>query len=113
MFNREQWHKFKVEPFIWDDLIMYAKASWERVVKQVKISIFLGEVVLQGFDQACGVLTSFVEDENHLELEMARQLGSSTLSWSIWWLCVWGGGGGVYPWWGCVGVNFYMAVFHV
>ena len=27
---------------------MYAKASWERVVKQVKISIFLGEVVLQG-----------------------------------------------------------------
>ena len=29
---------------------MYAKATWEWVVKQVKINIFSAEALLQGFD---------------------------------------------------------------
>ena len=33
-----------------DDLIMYAKTTWEWVVKQVKINIFSDEAQLQGFD---------------------------------------------------------------
>lgn len=41
--SQDQWHETKVKYLIWDDLIMYTKIAWERVVKYVKISTFLIE----------------------------------------------------------------------
>jgi hypothetical protein len=39
VFNRGQWHESKVKHCIWDELIIYAKAAWDRMIKQIKISI--------------------------------------------------------------------------
>ena len=50
MFNHEQRHEFKVNQRIWDELIIYAKATWKWVVEQIKINIFSTVVILQGFD---------------------------------------------------------------
>ena len=54
LFNNEQWHESKVKYLIWDDLLMYAKVAWERVVNFVKISIYLAEALRVGFDQTRG-----------------------------------------------------------
>ena len=61
VFNHEQWHEFKVKHKIWDELLIYAKAAWEHVLNQIKISVFFAVAMLQGFDRTCGVLgISFV-----------------------------------------------------
>ena len=41
---------------IWDDLIIYAKAAWEHVLKQIKINNFSAVDMLQGFDKTFGGL---------------------------------------------------------
>ena len=46
VFNWEQWHKSKIKHLVWNDLIMYTKAAWERVVKYV----FLGKALFPSFD---------------------------------------------------------------
>ena len=51
VFNYEQWHEPKVKLRIWDDLIIYAKSAWERVIKQVKNIIFSAAAMLLGLDQ--------------------------------------------------------------
>jgi hypothetical protein len=35
--NQKQWHESKVKHLIWDDLIMYAKVAWERVVNLLRL----------------------------------------------------------------------------
>lgn len=34
---------------MWDDLVMYAKVTWARVVNYVKISAYLVEALIKGF----------------------------------------------------------------
>jgi hypothetical protein len=51
VFNREQWHKSTVKHSIWDELIIYAKEAWNRVIEQIKISNFSTATMLQGFDK--------------------------------------------------------------
>lgn len=55
VFNHEEWHNSRVKHRIWDELIIYAKAAWERVIKQIKINNFSTMAMLQGFDQTWGV----------------------------------------------------------
>lgn len=52
--TKEQWHKSKVKHLIRDDLIMYAKVTWARVVKLVKNNAYSNEALLKGFDQIWG-----------------------------------------------------------
>ena len=54
VFNQEQWHETRVKHRIWDELILYAKSAWERVLKQIKISKFSMAGLLQSFDQYLG-----------------------------------------------------------
>jgi hypothetical protein len=62
LFNHEQWHESKVKPLIWDDLIMYAKMAWARVITFVKISAYSVEALLKGFIQTWGIGKSFVDE---------------------------------------------------
>lgn len=39
-------------PSRWDELIVYVRAAWEHVVKQIKITSLSVAAMLQGFDQA-------------------------------------------------------------
>ena len=55
VFNHEQRHEFKVNQRIWDEVIIYAKATWKWVVEQIKINIFSTAVILQGFDKNLGL----------------------------------------------------------
>lgn len=48
-------HEPKVKHCTWDELIIYAKATWEWVIKQFKISSFSIAAMLQGLDQMWGV----------------------------------------------------------
>jgi hypothetical protein len=61
-FNQEQQHVSKVKHRIWDEVIIYAKAAWNQVVKQIKISSFSAEAMLQGFDKIGVLGMCFVED---------------------------------------------------
>jgi hypothetical protein len=45
VFNLEQWHVSRVKHHIWDELIIYAKAAWNQVVKLIKISKFSAEAL--------------------------------------------------------------------
>ena len=60
VFNREQWHESKVKHRIWGELIIYAKAAWNRVIKQIKICRFSAVAMLQGFDKTWGERNVFV-----------------------------------------------------
>ena len=40
VFNQEQWHESEVKHLICDDLVMYAKVAWARIVKYVEISAY-------------------------------------------------------------------------
>jgi hypothetical protein len=51
VFNREQWHEAEVKHKIWDELIIYVKATWKRVLKQIKTSSFSTVAMLQGIDK--------------------------------------------------------------
>lgn len=39
---------------MWDELIIYAKVAWERVLEQIKISSFSATAMLQEFDKTRG-----------------------------------------------------------
>lgn len=39
---------------IWNELIIYAKSVWKRVMAQIKISSFLAEAMLKAFDKTWG-----------------------------------------------------------
>lgn len=52
LFGERIPNKFAIKHLIWDDLIMYAKMAWARVVKLVEISIYLAEALLKGFDDS-------------------------------------------------------------
>ena len=54
VFNHEQWHESKVKHRNWDELIIYAKEAWNRVIEQIKISSFSAVAMLQGFDKTWG-----------------------------------------------------------
>ena len=54
VFNREHWHESKVKHRIWDELIIYAKATWDKVIKQIKISRFSALALLRKFDLTWG-----------------------------------------------------------
>lgn len=72
----------KVKHLIWDNLIMYAKVAWARVVKFVKISIYLAKALLKGFDQSWGVRHIHcrkMRNERHLELGKTTYVGSLAL----------------------------------
>ena len=62
MFNHEHWCELKVKHCIWDELIIYAKAAWEWVIKQIKINNFFVVVMLQGFDKTGGGHGCVLED---------------------------------------------------
>ena len=53
VFNQEQWHESKMKQVIWDDLIVYTKVAWARVVKLIEISIYSTEL-LKGIDDSWG-----------------------------------------------------------
>ena len=68
IFNHEQWHETRVKHRIWDELILYAKSAWERVLKQIKISKFLMVGLLQSFDQTWGARNVLCRRHNlHVE----------------------------------------------
>jgi hypothetical protein len=54
VFNHEQWHESKVKQRLWDELIIYAKAAWDRAIEQLKIMSFSMAAMLQGFDKTWG-----------------------------------------------------------
>lgn len=54
VFNHVQWNKAKVKHHIWNDLILYAKGAWDKLEKNIKISEFSAEALLQGFDRMWG-----------------------------------------------------------
>ena len=51
VFNHEQWHESKVKHRIWDELIIYVEAAWERVLKQIKINNLFVVTMLQDIDE--------------------------------------------------------------
>ena len=68
MFNHEQWHESKVKHQIWDELIVYAKVAWERVIKQIKISSFSAKAMLQDFDLTWGAKNILVGGTTYILL---------------------------------------------
>ena len=70
VFNLEQWHVSKVSRRIWDDLIIYAKMAWSRVLELIKISSFSAAALLQGFDKSWGARNVLCKRHTHrMELE--------------------------------------------
>jgi hypothetical protein len=127
VFNYEHWHESKVKHRIWDELIIYAKAAWERVIKHIKISSFSTVAMLQGFDQTWGARNVLCRRNNlHIEWNWKRQhrwvVQLSAGSFFGGARVVLGrrgggspchGGPGGLSMVGSVGVAFYMAVFHI
>jgi hypothetical protein len=57
----------------WDELIMYAKTAWERVLKQIKISKFSAVSMLQGFDKTWGAKNVLCRRHNlHIEWNLKK-----------------------------------------
>lgn len=54
VFNKEEWHEFKLIHLIWDDLIMYVKVAWTHMVKLIDISVDSYEGFLRNFDDLGG-----------------------------------------------------------
>ena len=74
VFNHEQWHEAKVKHRIWDELIIYTKATWERVIKHIKISSFSAVAMLQGSDQTWGARNVLCRKNNlHITWNWKRQ----------------------------------------
>jgi hypothetical protein len=68
VFNHKQWHETRVKHHIWDELILYAKVAWERVLKHIKISAFSALALLQGFDNTWGARNVLCRRHNlHIE----------------------------------------------
>ena len=73
VFNHEQWYESKVKQRIWDDLIIYTKAVWKRVLEQIKISNFTVVTMLQGFDRTWGARGVLCRRRNlHIEWNWKR-----------------------------------------
>jgi hypothetical protein len=68
VFNHEQWHESKVKHRIWDELIIYAEAAWERVLKQIKINNLSLATMLQDFDETWGA-RNFLCRRNNLHIQ--------------------------------------------
>lgn len=105
VFNYEQWHESKIKHLIWDNLILYAKVAWDRVVKFVKISPYSAKPFSKALMKLGGLGMCFVDGlENHVELETPTYVGT----WHVGHLADWGLGivfgwvGGLVgcPWWG-------------
>ena len=64
VFNHEHWHESKVKHWVWDELIFYAKATWNRVVRLIKISIFSTEALIKGFDKTWGARNALCRRHN-------------------------------------------------
>ena len=74
VFNCEQWHESKVKLRIWDELFMYAKAVWDQVIKQIKLSSFSAVAMLQGFDRTWGARNVLCKRQNlHIDWNWKRQ----------------------------------------
>lgn len=73
MFNPKHWHESKVKHRIWGELIIYAKAAWERVLKQIKINIVSVAAMLQGFDKMWGARNVLCRTNLHIEWNWKRQ----------------------------------------
>ena len=59
---------------IWDELIIYAKVVWERVIKHIKISCFSATAMLQGFDKTWGARNVLCRRNNlHISWIWKRQ----------------------------------------
>ena len=54
VFNHVQWHEAKTKQIIWDGLLVYGKAAWNRVLETIKINKFSMVAMIQGFDQTWG-----------------------------------------------------------
>jgi hypothetical protein len=75
VFNQEQWNEFKLKQRIWDELIIYAKAAWTRVLEQIKISSFSAEAMLNSFDRTWGARSVLCRRRNLLiEWNWKRQV---------------------------------------
>lgn len=64
IFNHKLWHDSKVKHIIWNDIILYPKVTWERVVKNVKISAFSTIVLAQSFDGIWSLGTVLCRHDN-------------------------------------------------
>ena len=74
VFNHEQWHESKVKQRNWDELIIYAKAAWKRVLEHIKTSNFLVAATTQGFDKTWGARSVLCRRHNlHMEWNWNRQ----------------------------------------
>lgn len=61
VFNQEEWLESKVKHVIWNELNLYTKVAWVRVVKLIDISIYLVEGLLKGFDETWDPRGFFVD----------------------------------------------------
>ena len=74
VFKNEQWHESRAKHHIWDELIMYAKAAWKWVIKQIKISSFSAMALLQGFNKMWGARNIFCgRNDLHIEWDWKAQ----------------------------------------
>ena len=68
VLNNEQWHETRVKHRIWDELVLYAKAAWNKVLKQIKTCPLSTMAMLQGFDQSWGARNVLCKRHNlHIE----------------------------------------------
>lgn len=72
VFNYERWHESKVKHMIWDELIIYAKAAWDGVIKQIKISSFSTVAMSQGFDKTWDTKNILCK-RNNLQIEWSSK----------------------------------------
>jgi hypothetical protein len=54
VLNHEQWHESKSKHLVWDDLIIYAKVGWERLIKYVMINTYSSKALFTSFDETWG-----------------------------------------------------------
>lgn len=77
--------------------MVYAKATWERLIKQIGINFFSVAAMLEGFDQTWDARNILCR-RNYLKVawDWKRQR-SSSLWWIIWWFegCPWQVGWGL------------------
>ena len=68
VFNHEHWHESKVKRLVWDGLIIYARAAWNRVLGIIKTNDFAKVAMLQGFDKTWGAREVLCRRRNlHIE----------------------------------------------
>ena len=68
VFNHEQWQASKIKQIIWDGLIIYAKAAWNRMLETIKINSFPTVAMIQGFDKTWGARAVLCRRRNlHME----------------------------------------------